>query len=772
MEKEQQKLSNKAHRRKGQTLAEFALTLPILLLLTFGIIEFGRLFQAWVTLQNAAREATRYATTGGYDQTKYDLDVLVPCINTDGRGNPVQYRPDPLDNSYVVHIFEGGEESLYASWYQGEDCDPTNAEHFERRKDIARMLSIMDEARRGATGISMEPNRIVDGTEATARSVLYEVWGRPQPRSNQRQWFNVMICSSRVNYYPTSSSNDARLTTNPFLRFQTVLDDSPESAPAAALERYNPPFCLLNEVPPPDSGAVNNAGVRWLDPGAPGDRVSIVVTFNHPLITPLGLADYVRMEARRAGVNESFRASRALNSVQGSAPGAGEIDTPTPLPPTNTPLPTDTPTVTPSITHTPSNTFTPTPGPFSCDLITVHNVAFFRERFYLEIENRNWQATQLERFYLTWWTNPTYPDMYLSMTALNSDINWAGMRNVAPFDTSEFNAGTNDYNTFLAADRTVRPNNTSIFEGVMLNAGNNLAAVIDQWDFGGSQFYFQNLTPGATTQCVKTLELPPPPNPDDVPPPPASSTATFTPDCASSQVSVRFVRFDTFGVVTLEVINNRSNAVANMTDFSVNWPNPSTLNPPLSPGILNLEKVTVGGNNPDDPLSVVVWRGPDSSMTPPTRPNEGQWLVNYSFPPNSRTNLYLDFSGTGSDLTTAFGILPYQLNGTWFQIGCGSQGGSTGPGNGPGGGGGGGSPSGQIHLATNVPPPPTNTPRNTNTPGPTRTPTPTRPTSTPSNTFTPGPTLTPSHTRTPTLTPTNTPRQPPPTPISSGGGEP
>ncbi len=54
-------------RRTGQTLAEFAITLPILLILLFGIIEFGRIFQAWVTLQNAARAAARYASTGVYD---------------------------------------------------------------------------------------------------------------------------------------------------------------------------------------------------------------------------------------------------------------------------------------------------------------------------------------------------------------------------------------------------------------------------------------------------------------------------------------------------------------------------------------------------------------------------------------------------------------------------------------------------------------------------------------------------------------------------------
>jgi hypothetical protein len=49
---------------RGQGLTEFALILPVLLLTFFMIIETGRIFQAYVTVQNAAREGARYAVTG------------------------------------------------------------------------------------------------------------------------------------------------------------------------------------------------------------------------------------------------------------------------------------------------------------------------------------------------------------------------------------------------------------------------------------------------------------------------------------------------------------------------------------------------------------------------------------------------------------------------------------------------------------------------------------------------------------------------------------
>lgn len=53
--------------RLGQALSEFALILPILLLMIFGIIEFARAFQAYLVIVNASRFGVRYAVTGEYD---------------------------------------------------------------------------------------------------------------------------------------------------------------------------------------------------------------------------------------------------------------------------------------------------------------------------------------------------------------------------------------------------------------------------------------------------------------------------------------------------------------------------------------------------------------------------------------------------------------------------------------------------------------------------------------------------------------------------------
>ena len=51
--------------QRGAALLETAITIPIILLITVGIFEFGRAYQTWQVLTNAAREGTRVAIIAG-----------------------------------------------------------------------------------------------------------------------------------------------------------------------------------------------------------------------------------------------------------------------------------------------------------------------------------------------------------------------------------------------------------------------------------------------------------------------------------------------------------------------------------------------------------------------------------------------------------------------------------------------------------------------------------------------------------------------------------
>jgi Flp pilus assembly protein TadG len=57
-----------ATRRRGQrgaALVEAAITIPMILLISVGIFEFGRAYQTWQVLTNAAREGARMAVIDG-----------------------------------------------------------------------------------------------------------------------------------------------------------------------------------------------------------------------------------------------------------------------------------------------------------------------------------------------------------------------------------------------------------------------------------------------------------------------------------------------------------------------------------------------------------------------------------------------------------------------------------------------------------------------------------------------------------------------------------
>lgn len=68
--------------QNGQALVEFAVILPILILLVMGIVQFGLLINSYLTLENAAREGARAGILGSSDtEIQQVITATSPNLN-------------------------------------------------------------------------------------------------------------------------------------------------------------------------------------------------------------------------------------------------------------------------------------------------------------------------------------------------------------------------------------------------------------------------------------------------------------------------------------------------------------------------------------------------------------------------------------------------------------------------------------------------------------------------------------------------------------------
>ncbi len=71
-------LSALLSRNRGQGLVEMAILLPVILVVLSGLLEFGLMLNAYLAMQDAARNAARYASDGLY----YARDSITNCSTT------------------------------------------------------------------------------------------------------------------------------------------------------------------------------------------------------------------------------------------------------------------------------------------------------------------------------------------------------------------------------------------------------------------------------------------------------------------------------------------------------------------------------------------------------------------------------------------------------------------------------------------------------------------------------------------------------------------
>lgn len=102
--------------QKGAALLEFALVLPILLLLVFGIIEFGLLFYNKQVITNASREGARAGIVNGVAEGAIKTIVVDYCKDSVDKSSKVlslkgkipisetEIKVDTIDDDLSVNV--------------------------------------------------------------------------------------------------------------------------------------------------------------------------------------------------------------------------------------------------------------------------------------------------------------------------------------------------------------------------------------------------------------------------------------------------------------------------------------------------------------------------------------------------------------------------------------------------------------------------------------------------------------------------------------------
>lgn len=85
--------------RRGAAVVEFAVVSPLLIMLVFGMIEFGRMVMVQQLITNASREGARLAVLDGTTTADVQSKVNTFLTNAAVRGATVAVSPSPPTNA-------------------------------------------------------------------------------------------------------------------------------------------------------------------------------------------------------------------------------------------------------------------------------------------------------------------------------------------------------------------------------------------------------------------------------------------------------------------------------------------------------------------------------------------------------------------------------------------------------------------------------------------------------------------------------------------------
>jgi len=98
------KFGRRSRRSNGQALVEFALLVPLLIIIILGIIEFGRIWMTMNVLASAAREGARKAAVTAPDADQVQTVVEKVLTAADITGATITTIGPNADNEVTVRV--------------------------------------------------------------------------------------------------------------------------------------------------------------------------------------------------------------------------------------------------------------------------------------------------------------------------------------------------------------------------------------------------------------------------------------------------------------------------------------------------------------------------------------------------------------------------------------------------------------------------------------------------------------------------------------------
>jgi Flp pilus assembly protein TadG len=136
-------LSRRSRRSRGDAIVEFAILAPVLVLILFGVLEMGRVVNAWLVVHNAAREGARagvrvYPDAATYSAAQgaasaYLTSGLGPGVRGDIASSTV---PSVQVTSDTVQVTTSTDVQLYTPLFQA--IAGTSAVHVQASASMRR----------------------------------------------------------------------------------------------------------------------------------------------------------------------------------------------------------------------------------------------------------------------------------------------------------------------------------------------------------------------------------------------------------------------------------------------------------------------------------------------------------------------------------------------------------------------------------------------------------------------------------------------------------